>query len=95
VLPTERVTVHFTDHPDLPSPGQPLPQPIYQGCDLSCYCNWRAYLGIFAYPQAQANFMGAYDHSSDQGVVRAFPASVARGAKIFAGKGAQSPSVDR
>jgi hypothetical protein len=86
VLPTEEVTVHSTGDTGLPPPEQPLPWPIYEGRDLSYYRNWRAYLGIFAYPQAQAGFMGAYDHSSDRGIVRIFPASIVRGAKVFGGK---------
>jgi hypothetical protein len=87
ILPTEQVTVHSTGDTDLPLPDRPLPWPVYQGRDLSYYRNWRTYLGVFAYPQAQTGFMGAYDHSSDRGIVRSFPTSSARGAKIFGGKG--------
>jgi hypothetical protein len=86
VLPSQQVTVHSTGQTDLPSPGQPLSWPIYQGQDLSSYGSWQTYLGVFAYPLAQANFMGAYDHTTEFGIVRSFPASIARGAKIFGGK---------
>jgi hypothetical protein len=57
--------------------------PIYRGRDLSDYGTWKKYLGIFAYPAAQANFMGAYNHDTGLGVVRVFRHQVARGAKIF------------
>jgi hypothetical protein len=82
VLPDDQVTVHATGDESLPGPGQAMSWPIYAGRDFSQYSAWQRYLGIFADP-AQAGFVGAYDHQSDQGVVRIFPHQVARGVKIF------------
>ncbi len=57
--------------------------PVVNGRDLSRLGNWGAYLGIFQRPAAQGNFMGAYDAAADEGMLRIYPAAVARGAKLF------------
>jgi hypothetical protein len=82
-----QVTVHSTNDGGVPNPGSKMAWPVYKGRDLSWYANWRGYLGFFASPAAQADFVGAYDTSSDQGIVRVFPSGVARGAKFFGVKG--------
>lgn len=87
VLPASQVTIHSTGDDSLPAPGSRLNWPIVRGRDLSRYVNWQGYLGFFASPVASGDFVGAYDTSSDQGVVRVFPAGIARGVKLFGGKG--------
>jgi hypothetical protein len=44
------------------------------------------HLGFFASPAANREFVGAYDSSSDEGIVRVFPPDIARGVKFFGGK---------
>ncbi len=58
--------------------------PVHNGIDFSVLGNWREWLGFFEYPQAAANFVGAYDRAADEGIARVFPAHIARGAKGFA-----------
>jgi hypothetical protein len=60
---------------------------VFKGRDLSRYANWGGHLGFFASPAASGEFAGAYDTSSDEGIVRVFPPGVARGVKFFGGKG--------
>ena len=64
--------------------------PSYNGRALNLYATWKAYLGLFARPQAQRGFVGAYDHASGEGVLRIFPPDIAPGVKLFAGKGLDS-----
>jgi len=82
ILPADAVTVHSTGDGGLPSPGGQMTWPVYNGRDFSRYSEWHQYLGVFARP-AQADFVGAYDLGSDQGIVRVFPHTVATGVKIF------------
>ncbi len=82
ILPDNAVTVHSTGDGGLPGPGGQMDWPVYGGRDFSRYSEWRQYLGVFANP-AQAGFVGAYDLSSDQGIVRVFPSATATGVKIF------------
>ena len=84
VLPITQVVVHSTGDDALPGAGELMSWPVYQTRDLSDYGAWRKYLGIFAYPAAAANFMGATNHHTQLGVVRVFPHQVVRGAKVFA-----------
>ncbi len=84
VLPGNQVTLHSTGDETLPEPDETLDWPVYNGRDLSKYRTWQKYLGIFAAPAAQADFMGAYNHRTNLGVARVFPNLLARGAKIFA-----------
>jgi hypothetical protein len=87
ILPSSQVTVHSTGDDSLPGSGSKMDWPVFKGRDLSRYANWRGYLGFFASPAAGGDFVGAYDTSSDQGIVRVFPAGIARGIKFFGGKG--------
>ncbi len=87
ILPSAQVTVHSTGDDGLPGPGSKLTWPLFKGRDMSLYANWRGYLGFFADPSAGGSFVGAYDASSDQGIARVFPPSIARGVKFFGGKG--------
>jgi len=82
ILPDDAVTVHSTGDGGLPNPGGQMTWPVHGGRDFSRYGEWHQYLGVFANP-AQAGFVGAYDLSSDQGIVRVFPHTVATGVKIF------------
>jgi len=82
ILPDDAVTVHSTGDSSLPGPGGQMNWPLHNGRDFSRYREWRQYLGIFANP-AQADFVGAYDLGSDQGVVRIFPHTLATGVKLF------------
>lgn len=83
VLPGQEVTVHSTGDSSLPGPNQSMSWPVFGGRDLSRYATWSNYLGFFAAPAAQTDFMGAYNHTTNLGVARVFPHLVARGAKIF------------
>jgi len=84
VLPGNKVTLHSTGDESLPEPGETLDWPVHNGRDLSKYRTWQKYLGIFSAPEAQAGYMGAYNHRTNLGVARVFPNLLARGAKIFA-----------
>jgi hypothetical protein len=85
LLPTDQVIVHSTDDLTLPPPRGLIPWPNAQGRDLTRYANWRGWLGIFAV--TPAGRQGAYDATSKLGILRTYPPEVARGAKLFAGKG--------
>ena len=87
ILPASEVTVHSSGDRTLPVAGQAMSWPSYSGKVFSQYGVWRAFLGVFARPQAQAGFVGAYDHAGGEGVLRVFPTDVAPGVKLFAGKG--------
>lgn len=82
ILPDDAVTVHSTGDGGLPAPGGQMAWPVHAGRDFSRYSEWHQYLGVFAHP-AQADFVGAYDLGSDQGIVRLFPHATATGVKIF------------
>jgi hypothetical protein len=83
VYPTDQMIVHSTGDSALPGERQALPWPVYDGRDLSLYGNWRNWLGVFV-PDVQRNYVGAYNHDTELGVVRLFPPEVARGVKLFA-----------
>ncbi|MHB1354944.1 MAG: DUF5107 domain-containing protein [Anaerolineae bacterium] len=91
VVPATHVVVHSVGENSLPGAHELLTWPLYQGRDLSYYRNWRNWLGFFA-PELSANFTAIYDEQSELGIVRAFPADLARGAKLFA-FGANFPDV--
>lgn len=92
VLPTGEVTVHSTGDTRLPAAGQPMTWPNYDGRNLANYATWQNYLGVFAAPAAQADFMGAYNHKTNLGVARIFPHQLVRGAKLF-GPAGLDPSL--
>ncbi len=83
IFPVSQVTVHSTGDPRLPGPRQPISWPIHDGRDVSRLGTWRQWLGFFAWPAAQGDFMGVYDHAADEGMMRIYPGDVARGAKGF------------
>jgi len=82
VLPAHSVTVHSSGDPGLPGPGSSMGWPVHDGRDFSRYSEWRKPLGLFARPPT-AGFVGAYDPSVDQGIVRIFPHATVTGVKIF------------
>jgi len=92
VFNAPQMAVHSTGDCHLPgcwptTPSDPryrFSWPVYNGVDYSRLGNWRQWLGFFEYPQAAADWMGVYDTAADEGVARAFPSAVARGAKGFA-----------
>jgi len=76
----DQVTVHSSgdfDEYDV------LDWPLQDGHDYSRLGNWDHWLGFFERPQAAADFVGVYDTSANEGVVRVFPHDVALGAKGF------------
>jgi hypothetical protein len=83
VLPAREVTVHSTGDGSLPGPGQAMSWPVHNGRDFGRLGNWTDYLGVFQRPAASGNFMGVYDPSLDEGLIRVYPSSVAKGAKLF------------
>ncbi|MCB0209422.1 MAG: DUF5107 domain-containing protein [Anaerolineae bacterium] len=83
VLPGKQVTIHSTSDSSLPGEGQLMDWPVFDNRDFSAYDNWNKYLGVFAAPSAQEDYMGAYNHQTNLGVVRIFPHLLVKGAKIF------------
>ncbi len=85
VLPdaVSAVTVHSRGDDTLPGYNERLPWPVFSGLDLSRLGNWNRWLGFFEDPAIEP-FIAVYDEGYDEGVVRVFPADVARGAKGFA-----------
>jgi hypothetical protein len=83
VVPGQSMMVHSTGDTALPGPRRRFTWPRYFGRDLSRLGNWDHYLGFFEYPAAHGPFVGVYDPIYDAGAVRAFPAQVARGSKVF------------
>ncbi len=83
VFNADQVTVHSKGDGDLPEPRQPMDWPVYNGRDYSRLGNWNRWLGFFERPRAAAEFAGVYDTAVNEGVVRVFPSSVARGSKGF------------
>lgn len=77
------VTVHSRGDDWLPGYNERLAWPVYQGVDFGRLGNWTRWLGFFEDPAA-GDFMAVYDEEYDEGLVRVFPATVARGAKAFA-----------
>jgi hypothetical protein len=84
VLPKEvtAVTIHSRGDDELPGYNERLSWPTFQGQDLSRLGTWNRWLGFFEDP-ACGGFMATYDEGYDEGMVRIFPADVARGAKVF------------
>ena len=96
LMPTDQVTVHSTGDPRLPGPWTGISWPVYNGVDWSRLGEWRQWFGFFQRPQAGGDFQAIYDEGYDEGVVRAYDSTVARGAKFFAfgwGPGALSPDL--
>ena len=83
IFPTKEVTLHDTDDPTLPSPGEGLSWPIFKERDLSRLGNWQGYMGFFARPSAQSDFTGVYGKAEDEGIMRIYPSAIAPGLKGF------------
>ncbi|MBX3015015.1 MAG: DUF5107 domain-containing protein [Caldilineaceae bacterium] len=83
VLPGRTMTLHSTNDAALPQPDKRFPWPIYRGRDFSRLGSFDQYLGFFEAPAAHGPFVGVYDPAYDMGVVRTFPAQIARGSKLF------------
>lgn len=83
LFPTEQVTVHSTGDDALPTPGQPMSWPVYQGRDYGLLGNWDDFLGFFERPAAHGSFAGVYDEAADEGIVRVFAPSAVPGSKGF------------
>jgi hypothetical protein len=81
--PGDRVTVHSTGDRDLPPAGELMGWPTHNGRDYSRLGNWNRWLGFFEAPRAHGPFAGVYDTAADEGVLRVYPASIARGSKGF------------
>jgi hypothetical protein len=77
------VTVHSRGDEFLPAAGERMSWPGTNGVDMSRLGNWNRWLGFFENP-AVGGFMAVYDNGYDEGMVRVFPADVAKGAKVFA-----------
>jgi hypothetical protein len=92
VLPTDEVIIHSAG-PDsgLPAERSRIAWPVWEGRLLSRYGNWDDWLGFFA-PEVSDEFVGAYNHDTQLGVVRAFSKQEAPGLKLFAW-GLESPCV--
>jgi hypothetical protein len=84
VLPeaVSAVTIHSRGDDYLPDYGQRMPWPAFNGTDMSRLGNWNRWLGFFEDP-ATGEFIAVYDRGYDEGMVRLFPAHVARGVKVF------------
>ena len=90
VIPAESVIVHSTGDPSLPGERQAMAWPLVAGRDLSLYGNWRNWLGVFV-PEPRRDFVGAYNHDTQIGIARVFPAAAAKGLKLF-GFGSDFPA---
>jgi hypothetical protein len=83
VLPIDQVTVHASGDASLPAAGPVMAWPIFNGRDMSLLGTWREWLGVFAHPRAQADFMAVYERGLNEGLVRVFPRQATPGAKLF------------
>lgn len=84
LLPGQQMTVHSTDDPRLPAPGQPFGWPLHNGVDYSWLGNYQQWLGFFERPAAHGPYVALYDSAANAGAVRIYPANIARGSKLFA-----------
>jgi hypothetical protein len=84
VLPdaVTEVTIHSRGDERLPGYDERMSWPIFDGIDLSRLGNWTNWLGFFEDP-ARDGFVAVYDEGYDEGMVRVYPADVARGVKVF------------
>jgi Domain of unknown function (DUF5107) len=81
-LPARQVEVHSTGDDTLPAPGEKMSWPIYQQRDFSYASEWQRYLGVFAAPTL-GGFAAVSNPHSQTRLMRIFPASLARGVKLF------------
>jgi len=80
VLNTDQVTVHSSGDFEA---GKVLDWPVHNGRNYSRLGNWNQWLGVFERPRAGADFVGVYDTTADEGVVRIFPCGAIPGSKAF------------
>lgn len=91
IMPTvTQATIHSTNDNNLPGAGAAVDWPVHNGRDISVIGNLGGWLGLFARPNAQADFAGAYDTTADMGIVRIFPSGTATGLKFFTPRGLDS-----
>jgi hypothetical protein len=91
IIPADQVVIHSSGDTSLPGTGEAMNWPVHGGRDMSWYGNWEARLGFFV-PWVSWGFVGLYDHSVDQGVVRIFEPGAPAGTKFFGPRGL-SPST--
>ncbi len=84
LLPGTQMTVHSTGDARLPAPGQPIGWPTFNGVDYAWLGNYQQWAGFFERPAAHGPYTALYDQEANAGVVRIYPATVARGSKAFA-----------
>ena len=84
LLPGQQMTVHSTGDSRVPGSGLPFNWPIHNGVDYSWLGNYQQWLGFFERPAARGPYTAVYDTAANAGGVRIYPASVARGSKVFA-----------
>jgi hypothetical protein len=81
-LPAQNVEVHSTGDESLPEPGQKMSWPVFNGRDFSRAAEWQPYLGVFAAPTLRGR-VNMSNPVTGAKVTRSFPASIARGVKLF------------
>jgi hypothetical protein len=82
LLPARQVEIHSTGDDTLPAPGEKMSWPIYQQRDFSYASEWQRYLGVFAAP-AFGGLAAVSNPPIRTRIMRIFPASIARGVKLF------------
>ncbi len=83
LFPGDQVVVHSTGDDTLPTDGELMDWPVHNGRDYARLGNWNQWLGFFEAPQAHGPYAGVYDAVADEGVLRVYPAELARGSKGF------------
>jgi hypothetical protein len=84
IVPHDTITVHSRGESGWTMPGsrQPAAWPQVGETDLSDYSQWANYLGFFV-PNRETPFVGAYNPTTNLGIVR-LPATSAGSSKVFA-----------
>lgn len=82
LLPARQVEVHSTGDETLPAPSEKMSWPVYQQRDFSYASEWHRYLGVFAAPTF-GGLAAVSDPAKQTRLMRIFPASTARGVKLF------------
>jgi hypothetical protein len=84
VYPGDEVVIHSAGPlSGLPGEKDIVSWPVWQGRDLSRYCNWHDWLGFFM-PEPSQDFVGAYNHDTGLGVARVYSREAVPGVKLFA-----------
>lgn len=82
IIPAGQVLIHGTADGGVPPSGSTMSWPYHNGRDLSYTQNWTGYYSYFV-PNATAGFTGLYDHTTGQGLVRAYTPGWPAGTKLF------------